>query len=80
MHGGHAEGTMRFALATIVTDNFDDMGDFYAKVLQKKPDIYRGNYAEYTLPGAKLALWREAEAREFHGSSLHTLGTPDHLS
>ena len=49
MHCDHTEGTMRFALATIVTDNFDDMGDFYAKVLQKKIRVYRRLRRIYTL-------------------------------
>lgn len=34
---------MKLALVTIVTENLEQMRDFYQKVLQIEPQIYRGN-------------------------------------
>jgi catechol 2,3-dioxygenase-like lactoylglutathione lyase family enzyme len=56
---------MKLALVTIVTENLEQMRDFYQKVLQLEPQIYRGNYVEFTTDAGVLALWRQAESKAF---------------
>ena len=52
---------MKLALVTIVTANLEPMRTFYQEVLQIEPQIYRGNYVEFTLEAGTLALWRQSE-------------------
>jgi hypothetical protein len=52
---------MKLALVTIVTVNLEPMRTFYQAVLQIEPQIYRGNYVEFTLETGTLALWRQSE-------------------
>jgi len=40
---------MTLTLVTIVTANLALMRTFYQQVLQIEPQIYRGNYVEFTL-------------------------------
>jgi catechol 2,3-dioxygenase-like lactoylglutathione lyase family enzyme len=56
---------MKLALVTIVTANLEPMRTFYQQVLQIEPQIYRGNYVEFTLETGTLALWRQSECAEF---------------
>src|SRR5919198_4565920 len=56
---------MKLALVTIVTANLDQMCTFYQQVLQIEPQIYRGNYVEFTLEAGTLALWRQSECAEY---------------
>ena len=56
---------MKLALVTIVTANLEPMRTFYQQVLQLEPQIYRGNYVEFTLEAGTLALWRQSECAEF---------------
>jgi catechol 2,3-dioxygenase-like lactoylglutathione lyase family enzyme len=56
---------MKLALVTIVTANLEQMHTFYQAVLQIEPQIYRGNYVEFTLEAGTLALWRQSEGAEF---------------
>ena len=56
---------MKLALVTIVTVNLDQMRTFYQQVLQIEPQIYRGNYVEFTLEAGVLALWRQSECEAF---------------
>ena len=51
---------MKLALVTIVTANLEPMRTFYQEVLQIEPQIYRGNYVEFTL---ELAPARGASQR-----------------
>src|SRR5919198_4618357 len=55
---------MKLALVTIVTANLEPMRTFYQQVLQIEPQIYRGNYVEFTLEAGTLALWRQSECTE----------------
>jgi hypothetical protein len=52
---------MKLALITIVTANLEQLQTFYREVLQIEPQIYRGNYVEFTLEAGTLALWRQSE-------------------
>ena len=56
---------MKLALVTIVTANLEPMRTFYQQVLQIEPQIYRGNYVEFTLEAGTLALWRQSECAAF---------------
>jgi catechol 2,3-dioxygenase-like lactoylglutathione lyase family enzyme len=56
---------MQLTLVTIVTTNLEPMRTFYQAVLQREPQIYRGNYVAFTLETGTLALWRQAETAEF---------------
>src|SRR5262245_30926229 len=56
---------MRLALVTIVTAHLEQMRTFYQEVLQIEPQIYRGNYIEFTLEAGTLALWRQSECAAF---------------
>jgi uncharacterized glyoxalase superfamily protein PhnB len=56
---------MKLALVTIVTANLESMRAFYQQVLQVEPQIYRGNYVEFTLEAGTLALWRQSEWEDF---------------
>ena len=56
---------MKLALVTIVTANLEPMRTFYQQVMQIEPQIYRGNYVEFTLEAGTLALWRQSECAEF---------------
>ena len=56
---------MKLALVTIVTTNLEQMRTFYQAVLQIEPQIYRGNYIEFTLEAGTLALWRQSECAEY---------------
>jgi catechol 2,3-dioxygenase-like lactoylglutathione lyase family enzyme len=56
---------MKLALVTIVTANLEPMRAFYQQVLQIEPQIYRGNYVEFTLETGTLALWRQSECAEY---------------
>ena len=56
---------MQLTLVTIVTANLEQMRTFYQAVLQIEPQIYRGNYVEFTLEAGTLALWRQSECAEF---------------
>src|SRR5436853_381138 len=56
---------MKLALVTIVTANLEPMRTFYQQVLQLEPQIYRGNYIEFTLETGTLALWRQSECAEY---------------
>ena len=56
---------MKLTLITIVTANLDSMRAFYEAVLQSEPQIYRGNYVEFTLETGTLALWRQSECAEY---------------
>ena len=56
---------MKLALVTIVTTNLEQMRTFYQAVLQIEPQIYRGNYIEFTLEAGTLALWRQTECAEY---------------
>ena len=56
---------MKLALVTIVTANLESMRTFYQQVLQIEPQIYRGNYVEFTLETGTLALWRQSECAEY---------------
>src|SRR5215470_2798222 len=62
---GKGESLMKLALVTIVTANLEPMRSFYQQVLQIEPQIYRGNYVEFTLEVGTLALWRQSECAEF---------------
>jgi hypothetical protein len=57
---------MKLALVTIVTTNLEQMRTFYQAVLQIEPQIYRGNYIEFTLEAGTLALWRQSQYRKSH--------------
>ena len=59
------ENLMKLALVTIVTANLEPMRTFYQQVLQIEPQIYRGNYVEFTLEAGTLALWRQSECAEY---------------
>ena len=61
---------MKLALVTIVTANLEPMRTFYQQVLQIEPQIYRGNYVEFTLETGTLALWRQSECAEYGLSTL----------
>jgi predicted enzyme related to lactoylglutathione lyase len=56
---------MNFNLTTIITQNLEKMSDFYQKLLQIEPQVYRNNYAMFTTNTASLALWRQSEAEKF---------------
>lgn len=56
---------MKLALVTIVTANLEPMRTFYQQVLRLEPQIYRGNYVEFTLEVGTLALWRQSECTEY---------------
>jgi uncharacterized glyoxalase superfamily protein PhnB len=56
---------MKLALVTIVTANLEPMCTFYQEVLQIEPQIYRGNYVEFTLEAGTLSLWRQSECEAF---------------
>jgi uncharacterized glyoxalase superfamily protein PhnB len=56
---------MQLALVTIVTANLEQMRTFYQEVLQIEPQIYRGNYVEFTMEVGTLALWRQSECEEY---------------
>src|SRR2546423_15606908 len=56
---------MKLALVTIVTANLEPMRTFYQQVLQIEPQVYRGNYVEFTLETGTLALWRQSECAEY---------------
>jgi len=56
---------MKLALVTIVTTHLEQMRTFYQVVLQIEPQIYRGNYVEFTLEAGTLALWRQSECAEY---------------
>jgi predicted enzyme related to lactoylglutathione lyase len=56
---------MNFNLTTIITQNLEKMSDFYQKLLQIEPQVYRNNYAMFTTDTASLALWRQSEAEKF---------------
>jgi len=56
---------MKLALVTIVTANLEPMRTFYQQVLQVEPQIYRGNYVEFSLEAGTLALWRQSEWEAF---------------
>jgi catechol 2,3-dioxygenase-like lactoylglutathione lyase family enzyme len=56
---------MKLALVTIVTANLELMRTFYQEVLHIEPQIYRGNYVEFTLEAGTLALWRQSECAEY---------------
>ena len=56
---------MKLALVTIVTANLEPMRTFYQKVLPVEPQIYRGNYVEFTMEAGTLALWRQSEWEAF---------------
>ena len=56
---------MKLALVTIVTAHLEPMRTFYQQVLQIEPQIYRGNYVEFTLEAGTLALWRQSECAEY---------------
>jgi uncharacterized glyoxalase superfamily protein PhnB len=56
---------MKLALVTIVTTNLESMRTFYQAVLQIEPQIYRGNYVEFTLEAGTLALWCQSECAEY---------------
>jgi len=56
---------MKLALVTIVTANLEPMRTFYQKVLQVEPQIYRGNYVEFTMEAGTLALWHQSEWEAF---------------
>jgi uncharacterized glyoxalase superfamily protein PhnB len=56
---------MKLALVTIVTANLEPMRTFYQEVLQIEPQIYRGNYIEFTTEAGTLALWRQSEWEAF---------------
>jgi uncharacterized glyoxalase superfamily protein PhnB len=56
---------MKLALVTIVTANLEPMRTFYQQVLQVEPQIYRGNYVEFTMEAGTLALWRQSEFETF---------------
>jgi len=62
---------MKLALVTIVTANLESMRTFYQEVLQIEPQIYRGNYVEFTLEAGTLALWRQSECAAFGLTSVH---------
>ena len=61
---------MKLALVTIVTSDLEPMRTFYQQVLQIEPQIYRGNYVEFTLEAGTLALWRQSECAEFGVGTL----------
>jgi hypothetical protein len=61
---------MKLVLVTIVTANLEPMRTFYQQVLQIEPQIYRGNYVEFTLEAGTLALWRQSECAEYGLSAL----------
>ena len=61
---------MKLALVTIVTANLEPMRTFYQQVLQVEPQIYRGNYVEFSLEGGTLALWRQSEWEAFGITSM----------
>ena len=56
---------MNFNLTTIITQNLEQMCDFYQQILQVDPQIYRNNYAMFNTETATLALWRQSEAEQF---------------
>jgi len=55
---------MKRTLVTIVTANREPMRMFYQHVLQIEPQIYRGNYVEFTLEAGTLALWHQSECAD----------------
>jgi uncharacterized glyoxalase superfamily protein PhnB len=61
---------MKLALVTIVTAHLEPMRTFYQGVLQVGPQIYRGNYVEFTLEAGTLALWRQSECEAFGLASM----------
>ena len=61
---------MKLALVTIVTANLEPMRTFYQQVLQVEPQIYRGNYVEFTMEAGTLALWRQSEWEAFGITSM----------
>jgi len=56
---------MKLTLVTIVTANLEPMRMFCQQVLQIEPQIYHGNYIEFTLETGTLALWRQSECAAF---------------
>ena len=63
---------MKLALVTIVTAHLEQMRTFYQAVLQIEPQIYRGNYVEFTLEAGTLALWRQSECATFGLTSVRS--------
>ena len=61
---------MKLALVTIVTAHLEPMRTFYQQVLQVEPQIYRGNYVEFTMEAGTLALWRQSEWEVFGITSM----------
>jgi len=61
---------MNFNLTTIITQNLEQMCDFYQQILQVDPQVYRNNYAMFTTETATLALWRQSEAEQFGLASM----------
>ena len=61
---------MKLNLVTSVTANLEPMRSFSQQVLQIEPQIYRGNYVEFTLETGTLALWRQSECAEYGLSTL----------
>ena len=59
---------MRLALCTIVTARVDEMRAFYESLLDRSPEVKRGNYFFFPLAGAGLALWRASEFEAYHSS------------
>src|SRR5262249_24866545 len=59
------ESLMKLGVVTVVSGNLEAMGTFYQAVLQIEPQIYRGNYVEFTLEAGTLALWRQSECAEY---------------
>jgi hypothetical protein len=56
---------MKLALVTMVTAHLEPMRTFYQQVLQIEPQMYCGNYVEFTLETGTLALWRQSECAEY---------------
>ena len=67
---------MKLALVTIVTANLEQMRTFYQAVLQIEPQIYRGNYAAFTLKTGTLALWRQSAVYLHPADKYHRLTRP----
>ncbi|MCL6436024.1 MAG: glyoxalase [Leptolyngbyaceae cyanobacterium HOT.MB2.61] len=53
------------AFATLSSQNFEQLFQFYCRLLNQEPTVYQPNvYAEFCLPGMKLGIFRPREKRE----------------
>lgn len=58
------------AFVTLASEKLQDLVEFYQGLLGQKPEPYVSErYAEFTLPGLTLALFKPGDGSEFAGSA-----------